>query len=657
VKSTLSVVYSSTNIPIPELLTVSGTESPKNNRPEAPEWLISNIAEASQNVRNIYVLYIGFLAYCGLTVASTTDRQLILNEPVSLPLLKVDVSLNGFFILAPLLAILLFTYMQLYLSRITGLKNDLHTHYAPVGPRRLYPWLLNIAEDPEPGSIGKLQKFTAHFSLWWPMPIVLLLNALWFLKKHDPIMSYVLGFLPVLGTAVVLYFWHHHEYRQTTPGSRVDRMLVFFGRNPRGGLMSAVTLVTLLLFTPLIATLLITSYLHFLKVFSFFTDWLTEPLADIMKLGWGGDLVLTFFLLFVVLLAVVYFTLFVAVRKNRALVFLVNLVYVYSLLLVFIIVPWANAGGFNVDLSFQAMVDPPETDYPGVYWVNLQGVRMERGNLNSAVLKRADLRNAHLQGARLGSANLIGADLRGASLQGANFNLANLESANLADTKLGGGSFQGANLSNAILRCKRHLCGNFRGVDLSGTVMNGAYLDHADFTHAKNLSVTEVRSARNWPFAYYSKDDIERLGLRPDHNRRFTHWPLDLREVDLKGVEITATLRKAKLQGANLEGAILTGIDLNGARLADASLFHANLQGASLLRADLSRARLNGANLRNALLGSAHLEEADLRETQGLTIRQLAEAKTLYQAKLDSKSLNAIREEYPHLLEKPSTTK
>jgi hypothetical protein len=87
-------------------------------KPEAPSWLLENIAEASKNARTIYFLFVGFLVYCGLTVVGIKDRQIILNDAVSLPILRMDVPLNGFFILAPVIVIFLFLYFQLYLIRV-----------------------------------------------------------------------------------------------------------------------------------------------------------------------------------------------------------------------------------------------------------------------------------------------------------------------------------------------------------------------------------------------------------------------------------------------------------------------------------------------------------------------------------------------------------
>ena len=70
-------------------------------KPEALNRLLDNTAEASKNARRIYIIYVSFLLYCALTVVSISDRQIILNDAVSLPILRMDVPLNGFFILAP----------------------------------------------------------------------------------------------------------------------------------------------------------------------------------------------------------------------------------------------------------------------------------------------------------------------------------------------------------------------------------------------------------------------------------------------------------------------------------------------------------------------------------------------------------------------------
>jgi len=64
---------------------------------DPPSWLLDNLAEASKNAKKIYLVYLSFIAYCVLTVANTTDRQLILNSTTRLPIVNIDISINGFF--------------------------------------------------------------------------------------------------------------------------------------------------------------------------------------------------------------------------------------------------------------------------------------------------------------------------------------------------------------------------------------------------------------------------------------------------------------------------------------------------------------------------------------------------------------------------------
>ena len=109
-------------------------------KPDAPKWLLDNIADASKNTAKIYLFYMGLLAYCALTVVSTNDKQLILNNAtVHLPFININVSLIGFFIIAPLLLIIVFIYFQLYLIRVRRLISDLRTKYDEIEERRIYP--------------------------------------------------------------------------------------------------------------------------------------------------------------------------------------------------------------------------------------------------------------------------------------------------------------------------------------------------------------------------------------------------------------------------------------------------------------------------------------------------------------------------------------
>jgi len=192
----------------------SGTE----NKPEVSAPLINNIAEASKNARNIYLLYIGLLAYCALTVASTSDQRIILNEPARLPVISLDVSLDGFFILAPILAIFIFVYFQLYLLNLKRLLDDLRTNYRPIKEsQQIYPWMLNFVSEVGSGFVARVQRLIVNFSLWWSLPLVLMLLALWYLKKHDPLLSSVVGTMPLIGVILVVAFWIQYQKPPNSP--------------------------------------------------------------------------------------------------------------------------------------------------------------------------------------------------------------------------------------------------------------------------------------------------------------------------------------------------------------------------------------------------------------------------------------------------------
>ncbi len=175
------------------------TKATVKNKPGTPDWLYENIAEASKNARKIYLLYLGFLAYCALTVVSTSDRQIVLNESARLPIVNLNVSLNDFFIVAPLLAIFIFAYYQFYLIKTQDLINHPKIKEDTERKERLYPWFTNFAQDPEEGWFVSFQRIIFSISIWWLMPAVLVLLSLWYVKKHDPVFSYVVGIMPLEG--------------------------------------------------------------------------------------------------------------------------------------------------------------------------------------------------------------------------------------------------------------------------------------------------------------------------------------------------------------------------------------------------------------------------------------------------------------------------
>ncbi len=129
----------------------------------------------------------------------------------------------------------------------------------------------------------------------------------------------------------------------------------------------------------------------------------------------------------------------------------------------------------------------------------------------------------------------------------------------------------------------------------------------------------------------------------------------DFKKANLEEADFEeANLKRANLIEADLERANLEGTDFRGANLEGADLVGANLVGANLEEANLKRANLRSVNLKEANLKGADLEGANLKGANELTIDQLSKVKTLYNAKLDEKLLQSLKDKYHHLFKKSS---
>ena len=93
------------------------------------------------------------------------------------------------------------------------------------------------------------------------------------------------------------------------------------------------------------------------------------------------------------------------------------------------------------------------------------------------------------------------------------FQWADLRGVNLAGGLLSRLSLFGSILSEADLKGA-----DLSGADLSTADLITANLHSADLRGAKGLTEAQVKAAKNWEKAYYSKDILKKLGLNDDHN-------------------------------------------------------------------------------------------------------------------------------------------
>lgn len=404
--------------------------------------IIDNIKEASKNARQIYFLYIGILAYCAFTVVSTTDRQIILNAKVNLPIININVSLNGFFILCPLIAISIFVYFQLYLQILRGLITKLSDSNANNKKEHLYPWMLNVIDDPTVGFIGKLQKTFVSFSLWWSLPIVMSLFSLWYVKKHDPIWSYVLGAMPILGTTASIYFWFHFKINKEGYKfkNKTDHILNFIKINA----------------SKIALAIIIVSYETFL--FCVFI-----PTANEL----GGDSKLK--------------KLFCVDLSYQKLITEQNPIYDG---LYWLDIKGVHLEGANLEASVLKLANLSKAN---LQEANLSSANLEHANMSNAKLHKANLSNANLEHANMSSAKLLGANLSNTKLQEANLSWSYLQGALLSNAKL-----QKANLLQANLQNANFFKANLGGTNFKGANLKGAYLRGANLEGAEGLTVDQL---------------------------------------------------------------------------------------------------------------------------------------------------------------------
>ena len=117
-----------------------------------------------------------------------------------------------------------------------------------------------------------------------------------------------------------------------------------------------------------------------------------------------------------------------------------------------------------------------------------------------------------------------------------------------------------------------------------------------------------------------------------------------------KWIEIeTKENRHPDLSLTNLRNAYLGKANLSRINLWKSDISYAYLGKANLQEAYLGKANLQMADLSNANLQNANLKEADLRNVKGITVEQLSQAKTLYEAKLDSSLESELKQRFPSL--------
>jgi BTB/POZ domain-containing protein KCTD9 len=187
----------------------------------------------------------------------------------------------------------------------------------------------------------------------------------------------------------------------------------------------------------------------------------------------------------------------------------------------------------------------------------------------------------------------------------------------------------------------------------------------------------EIDDFRLWESeeaAFRTVGNLKRLNRHKIHEINLVNCYLartNLNYVNLKGSNLNSAnisnsslietnlentrLNQTNLENSNLNSANLKSAYASGALFKDAFLIKSQFEGAFLIKTNFKNAFLMEANLQNSYLMGADFEnaslyKADLRGAKGLSIDQLAKAKTLYLAKFDDELLEQVKLTIPELV-------
>jgi uncharacterized protein YjbI with pentapeptide repeats len=527
----------------------------------------------------LWLSYLFALFYIALAAAAVNHVDLLLENPVKLPFLNIELALKAFFVLAPILFVILHAYTLAHFVLLSDKAKRFHQElqrqigaWAENGaeirkdlrrqlPSNIFVQFLAGPEDLREGWFGRLLTLIAWVTLVGGPVLLLLLLQLQFLPYHSSAITWVVR--GALLVDLILIWWLVGLILSGRSSGRG-----WWGLKPKAAkAVSALASLGAFVLSWLVFTfpgewgdvpyrLPIVSLLSVPATAA--TDWV---FGELENPGFGRD------------------------PRSRT---------------------WpANRLRLREFNIYEALKVKPDDVKWRAHTFDLQHRHLEYADLSSSKLDNIDLRYAQLQNVSLFRAQLQAAWFDGAQLRGASLGLAELQGASLVYAQLQGASLdlvrlQGAFLAYAQLQRASLDHAQLQGASLHGTELQGASLKGAQLQGTK-LDGAELQGAR--------LDDAQLQGARLD-DAQLQGSSLDV--AQLQG----ASLNGAKLQGASLVGAQLQGASVERAQLQGVSLDDAYLQGASLVGAKLQGASLEHARLQGASLHGAHLQGASLEYAQ-----------------------------------------
>jgi kumamolisin len=428
---------------------LAGSDLTRAKLPEALGEFFKELKAAKEISDNAQKLFIAMLAAClysWLTIAATTDANLVTNRASSpLPIIQVSIPIVNFFVVAPILLAGVYFYCHFYLQKLWEELGSLPAFFPDGRPlqSRADPWLLSdlvrshLAKlRPNRPFLSYLQSWLSALLAWWSVPITLLLFWLRYLPRHA--IGGTIFHASVAATSIAGGLFLHRLAADTLRGS--DRRNFEWRRallQPRAYRVLAVAIAS--------AVGLVVISLGAIN----------GPRTgvsgrDCWRQAGGPE-----------------------TWVPRTMKF-----FHYS--------PFADIGAADLALKPANWTSKDDLE-------KVQGLLLYRADLRYADLKSVFLPVSVLTDARLEGADLLAADLRQSQFISAHLEKADLAGADLRDANLSGTDLSGASLIEA----------NLEDADLTG-----ADLTYADFSGAKGLTAAQIESAKNGSKAYFDDQTL-----------------------------------------------------------------------------------------------------------------------------------------------------
>jgi hypothetical protein len=433
--------------------------------------LLKAVNDASGRAFALWVTFLTVGAYLAIAIGTTTNVQLLLEGPVKLPLLGVDLPLFSFYQFAPPLFVVLHLYvlMQLYLlaRSLRVFDDQLQDAWMPMADRRIVRTQLDkfvftqlLIAAPDSSIIRVLLRLAVWLS-FVVAPILLLLGfQLRFLPYHSVPVTYIHRLTLLLDVVLLWLMWPRISRGGTRP-PRIARR-----QHP-------IWWITL----GLASAALITG--------SFCVWTVPDEYIEQARL-WAGPTS----------------KLWAGLISNRSYL---------------MISPDAQLVEPDQEKlsKLDRSISLRDRDLRAIRMsaVNLRRADLTRANMSYAELSSTHLDDANLSDARLASADmfdarLVNANLYRASLANADLSLASLANADLSYARLVNANLSRASLAHANLSYANLANANLDHANLANADLDHANLANADLDHA-NLANADLSGANLGSAGNLSQEQLE----------------------------------------------------------------------------------------------------------------------------------------------------